>query len=116
MRTDVTLRRLDEDLLQELLDVAVVEADLYEVMPPVAGPPGWTGVGWTLRPPGRAEVDDRADELARQYGHRPPAPVYRVRHHGPSRWMGHGVVNGTCSARSWSQHQSAWQTNIHSVP
>ncbi|WP_280417160.1 GNAT family N-acetyltransferase [Nocardia carnea] len=43
MRTDVILRRLDEDLLQELLDVAVVDADPHEVMPPVAGPAGWTG-------------------------------------------------------------------------
>ncbi|WP_280459698.1 GNAT family N-acetyltransferase [Nocardia carnea] len=43
MRTDVILRRLDEDLLQDLLDVAVVDADPYEVMPPVAGPSGWTG-------------------------------------------------------------------------
>jgi RimJ/RimL family protein N-acetyltransferase len=43
MRSDVTLRRLDEGLLQDLLDVAVVDADPREVMPPVAGPAGWTG-------------------------------------------------------------------------
>lgn len=43
MRSDVTLRRLDEGLLRDLLDVAVVDADPEEVMPPVAGPPGWTG-------------------------------------------------------------------------
>jgi RimJ/RimL family protein N-acetyltransferase len=42
MRSDVTLRRLDEGLLQDLLDVAVVDADPHEVMPPVAGPAGWT--------------------------------------------------------------------------
>ncbi|MFJ4880842.1 GNAT family N-acetyltransferase [Streptomyces sp. NPDC088745] len=42
MRSDVTLRQLDEDLLRDLLDVAVAEADPHEVMPPVAGPAGWT--------------------------------------------------------------------------
>ncbi|MFE2717863.1 GNAT family N-acetyltransferase [Streptomyces mirabilis] len=42
MRSDVTLRQLDEDLLQALLDVAVADADPHEVMPPVAGPAGWT--------------------------------------------------------------------------
>ncbi|MFI5782623.1 GNAT family N-acetyltransferase [Nocardia sp. NPDC051570] len=42
MRSDVTLRQLDEGLLQDLLDVAVVDADPHEVMPPVAGPAGWT--------------------------------------------------------------------------
>lgn len=42
MRSDVTLRQLDEDLLQDLLDVAVADADPYEVMPPVVGPAGWT--------------------------------------------------------------------------
>lgn len=36
------LRRLDEDLLSELLETAVKDADPGEVMPPVAGPPGWT--------------------------------------------------------------------------
>ncbi|NKY59490.1 GNAT family N-acetyltransferase [Nocardia flavorosea] len=43
MHSEVTLRRLDEDLLQGLLDVAVTDADPREVMPPVAGPAGWTG-------------------------------------------------------------------------
>lgn len=42
MRSDVTLRRLDECLLQQLLDAAVADADPSEVMPPVAGPAGWT--------------------------------------------------------------------------
>ncbi|GII80631.1 hypothetical protein Sru01_56130 [Sphaerisporangium rufum] len=42
MRTDVTLRRLDEDVLADLLAAAVAGADPLEVMPPVAGPPGWT--------------------------------------------------------------------------
>ena len=42
MRSDVTLRLLDEDLLRELLDAAVAGADPREVMPPVAGPAGWT--------------------------------------------------------------------------
>ncbi|MEU6037713.1 GNAT family N-acetyltransferase [Actinomadura sp. NPDC047616] len=42
MRSDVTLRRLDEQLLRQLLDAAVADADPLEVMPPVAGPPGWT--------------------------------------------------------------------------
>ncbi|MBA9004196.1 MULTISPECIES: GNAT family N-acetyltransferase [Thermomonospora] len=42
MRSDVALRPLDEELLQELLDAAVADADPLEVMPPVAGPPGWT--------------------------------------------------------------------------
>lgn len=35
------LRHLDEELLGELLETAVREADPGEVMPPVAGPPGW---------------------------------------------------------------------------
>ncbi|MDJ0384063.1 GNAT family N-acetyltransferase [Streptomyces sp. G-G2] len=42
MRSDVTLRPLDEDLLRELLEAAVADADPREVMPPVAGPAGWT--------------------------------------------------------------------------
>ncbi|WP_158676899.1 GNAT family N-acetyltransferase [Wenjunlia vitaminophila] len=42
MRSDVVLQRLDEDLLQELLEAAVADADPREVMPPVAGPSGWT--------------------------------------------------------------------------
>ena len=36
------LRNLDEQLLEELLEAAVKDADPSEVMPPVAGPPGWT--------------------------------------------------------------------------
>ncbi|MET8977945.1 GNAT family N-acetyltransferase [Streptomyces sp. NPDC004539] len=43
MRSDVTLRRLDEGLLEDLLDAAVADADPLEVMPPVAGPDGWNG-------------------------------------------------------------------------
>ncbi|HEX2315146.1 MAG TPA: GNAT family N-acetyltransferase [Thermomonospora sp.] len=42
MRPDVVLRPLDEDLLADLLNVAVADADPLEVMPPVTGPPGWT--------------------------------------------------------------------------
>lgn len=42
MRADVTLRRLDESLLEDLLEAAVADADPLEVMPPVAGPAGWT--------------------------------------------------------------------------
>ena len=42
MRADVTLRQLDETLLRGLLDAAVADADPDEVMPPVAGPDGWT--------------------------------------------------------------------------
>lgn len=38
----VTLSPIDEDLLARLLAVAVTDADPAEVMPPVAGPPGWT--------------------------------------------------------------------------
>ncbi|WP_110945604.1 GNAT family N-acetyltransferase [Streptomyces avicenniae] len=42
MRTDVRLRPLDEGLLRLLLDAAVADAAPGEVMPEVAGPPGWT--------------------------------------------------------------------------
>ncbi|TBO55903.1 GNAT family N-acetyltransferase [Streptomyces kasugaensis] len=42
MRSDVTLRPLDENRLLTLLDAAVADADAREVMPPVAGPGGWT--------------------------------------------------------------------------
>lgn len=42
MRSDVTLGPLDENLLQDLLDVAAADADPLEVMPPVDGPAGWT--------------------------------------------------------------------------
>jgi RimJ/RimL family protein N-acetyltransferase len=42
MPCDVTLRPLDPELLGELLTTAVTDADPREVMPPVAGPPGWT--------------------------------------------------------------------------
>ncbi|MEU9014329.1 GNAT family N-acetyltransferase [Streptomyces sp. NPDC048479] len=38
----VDLRHVDEETLQGLLAVAVNEAAPGEVMPPVAGPPGWT--------------------------------------------------------------------------
>ncbi|MFE2572119.1 GNAT family N-acetyltransferase [Streptomyces mirabilis] len=36
------LRHVDEEILQGLLSVAVNDAAPGEVMPPVAGPPGWT--------------------------------------------------------------------------
>ncbi|WP_243740902.1 GNAT family N-acetyltransferase [Streptomyces sp. 8K308] len=36
------LQQVDEEGLQELLAVAVEDAAPEEVMPPVAGPPGWT--------------------------------------------------------------------------
>jgi RimJ/RimL family protein N-acetyltransferase len=42
MRSDVTLRPLDEDRLLGLLNAAVADADPHEVMPSVAGPGGWT--------------------------------------------------------------------------
>ncbi|MQY06575.1 GNAT family N-acetyltransferase [Actinomadura macrotermitis] len=42
MRSDVVLRRLDQDLLTDLLHAAVEDADPLEVMPPVEGPDGWT--------------------------------------------------------------------------
>lgn len=38
----VALRDLDEDLLQELLTLAVASAAPDEVMPPQPGPPGWS--------------------------------------------------------------------------
>ncbi|MEC3976308.1 GNAT family N-acetyltransferase [Amycolatopsis sp. H20-H5] len=38
----VVLIELDETLLLGLLEAAVADADPLEVMPPVAGPPGWT--------------------------------------------------------------------------
>ena len=38
----MTLRRLDEALVGELLEVAVQSATPEETMPPVEGPPGWT--------------------------------------------------------------------------
>ncbi len=39
----VELRLLSEENLTDLLDAAVADADPAEVMPPVPGPPGWTG-------------------------------------------------------------------------
>ncbi|WP_434599647.1 GNAT family N-acetyltransferase [Streptomyces sp. A5-4] len=42
MCLDVTLRPLDELLLGRLLDTATADADPEDVMPEVAGPPGWT--------------------------------------------------------------------------
>lgn len=42
MRSDVTLRPLDEKLLRDLLEAAAADAGPLEVMPPVAGPAGWT--------------------------------------------------------------------------
>ncbi|SFC92050.1 GNAT family N-acetyltransferase [Streptomyces aidingensis] len=38
----VEVQQVDEDSLEELLAVAVKDAAPEEVMPPVAGPPGWT--------------------------------------------------------------------------
>jgi RimJ/RimL family protein N-acetyltransferase/SAM-dependent methyltransferase len=38
----VELRLLDEDILGTMLDLAVAATDPTEVMPPLAGPPGWT--------------------------------------------------------------------------
>lgn len=40
--SEVTLRLVDETELARLLEVAVADAVPGEVMPPVAGPPGWT--------------------------------------------------------------------------
>lgn len=40
----VELRQVDEVGLEELLVVAVEDAEPEEVMPPVAGPPGWTPI------------------------------------------------------------------------
>ncbi|MEU6659967.1 GNAT family protein [Streptomyces sp. NPDC046821] len=42
MTASVELRNVDEGNLERLLVVAVADADPEEVMPPVAGPPGWT--------------------------------------------------------------------------
>ncbi|HEY6592711.1 MAG TPA: GNAT family protein [Asanoa sp.] len=39
---DLRLAPLDEDLVREMLAVAVAGATPAEVMPPVDGPPGWT--------------------------------------------------------------------------
>jgi RimJ/RimL family protein N-acetyltransferase len=39
---DVRLVPLDEDLVRQMLTVAVAGATPAEVMPPVQGPPGWT--------------------------------------------------------------------------
>lgn len=38
----VEVQQVDEESLEELLAVAVEDAAPEEVMPPVAGPPGWT--------------------------------------------------------------------------
>lgn len=38
------LHPLDESLLADLLELAVGSAEPEEVMPPVAGPPGWTDI------------------------------------------------------------------------
>ncbi|MFJ8192058.1 GNAT family N-acetyltransferase [Streptomyces sp. NPDC096094] len=40
----VELRQVDEVSLEGLLAVAVEDAEPEEVMPPVAGPPGWTAL------------------------------------------------------------------------
>ena len=42
MGGDVELRVLDDRTLEDLLEVAVADAAPEEVMPPVAGSPGWT--------------------------------------------------------------------------
>lgn len=42
MTGNVRLVPVDEGNLEALLSVAVAEADPAEVMPPVAGPPGWS--------------------------------------------------------------------------
>jgi len=39
---NVRLQPLDDAVLERLLQVAVGQAEPEEVMPPVAGPPGWT--------------------------------------------------------------------------
>jgi RimJ/RimL family protein N-acetyltransferase len=39
----VRLLRVDDDVLEDLLVAAVDGAEPEEAMPPVAGPPGWTG-------------------------------------------------------------------------
>ncbi len=38
----VLLLDVDDEILERLLAAAIADADLREVMPPVAGPPGWT--------------------------------------------------------------------------
>ncbi|WP_326569279.1 GNAT family N-acetyltransferase [Amycolatopsis rhabdoformis] len=40
--SEIVLTPLDEPALHRLLEAAVADADPLEVMPPVAGPPGWT--------------------------------------------------------------------------
>ncbi|HCA86496.1 MAG TPA: GNAT family N-acetyltransferase [Streptomyces sp.] len=48
MRSDVTLRPLEEKVLRDLLDAAVADADPREVMPPLdAGPDGGPADEWT---------------------------------------------------------------------
>ncbi|MPY92198.1 MAG: GNAT family N-acetyltransferase [Acidimicrobiia bacterium] len=42
MADEVAITRLREETVTDLLAVAVEDADPEDVMPPVAGPPGWT--------------------------------------------------------------------------
>jgi RimJ/RimL family protein N-acetyltransferase len=41
-RPPVRLLPINDDVLADLLAVAIADADPAEVMPPVPGPPGWT--------------------------------------------------------------------------
>lgn len=42
LTTPVLLRPIDDEVLEQLLDVAVTQAEPGQVMPSVEGPPGWT--------------------------------------------------------------------------
>ncbi|MEU6393675.1 GNAT family protein [Streptomyces sp. NPDC046939] len=101
----VTLRQVDEGTLEELLAVAVEDATPEEVMPPVAGPPGWT--------PERREAF-RAWHRARRAGLTGPlrertfAITYDVRIVGSARLAlrdrPDALETGMWLARSWRGH------------
>ena len=60
-KPDVHLLPVDDDVLERLLAAAVADADPGEVMPPVAGPAGWTD---QRRDAFRSFHRDRRDGLA----------------------------------------------------
>ncbi|ONK14504.1 GNAT family N-acetyltransferase [Streptomyces sp. MP131-18] len=89
VRGDVRLRPLDEALLRRLLAAAVADADPLDVMPPVAGPPGWTRE--------RREAFVRFHR-SRSLSARPVESTYAIVLTGPDGAGGAGGASGVVGA------------------
>lgn len=95
---DVQLRSIDEEVLQRLLLVAMEDADLGEVMPPVAGPAGWTP---RRREAFRAFHRTRRDGLAGRQREATFAVVYGEQIVGSARLASRPAEHGVLETGIW---------------